>query len=121
MSDNINTASMLRVGAILDGKYRIERYLSSGGFGNTYAAINEFGEQVAVKEFFLKGINQRKANNTTVSVSNTENRAQFDQQRAKFKKFTYVSQGVKSLSKGRQHPVMWGNFDDNFVMIDWRQ
>ena len=35
--------------------------------------------------------------------------------------FTYVSQGVKSLSKGRQHPVMWGNFDDNFVMIDWRQ
>lgn len=34
--------------------------------------------------------------------------------------FTFVSEGVKGLSKGRQHPVMWGNFDDNFIMIDWR-
>lgn len=96
MNDNINTASMLRVGAILDGKYRIERYLSSGGFGNTYVAINEFGEQVAVKEFFLRGINQREANNTTVSVSNTENRAQFDQQRAKFKKEAMRLRGLLS-------------------------
>lgn len=96
MNNNINTASMLRVGAILDGKYRIERYLSSGGFGNTYVAINEFGEQVAVKEFFLRGINQREANNTTVSVSNTENRAQFDQQRAKFKKEAMRLRGLLS-------------------------
>jgi len=87
---------MLRVGAVLDGKYRIERYLSSGGFGNTYVAINEFGEQVAVKEFFLRGINQREANNTTVSVSNTENRAQFDQQRAKFKKEAMRLRGLLS-------------------------
>lgn len=35
--------------------------------------------------------------------------------------FTYVSNGVKNLSKGQQHPVMWGNFDDNFVMMDWRK
>ena len=34
--------------------------------------------------------------------------------------FTFVSNGVKNLSLGRQHPVMWGNFDDNFIMIDWR-
>ena len=34
--------------------------------------------------------------------------------------FTFVSNGVKNLSQGRQHPVMWGNFDDNFIMIDWR-
>ena len=87
---------MLRVGAILDGKYRIERYLSSGGFGNTYVAINEFGEQVAIKEFFLRGVNQREANNTTVSVSNTENRAQFDQQRAKFKKEAMRLRGLLS-------------------------
>ncbi len=87
---------MLRVGAILDGKYRIVRYLSSGGFGNTYVAINEFGEQVAVKEFFLRGINQREANNITVSVSNTENRAQFDQQRAKFKKEAMRLRGLLS-------------------------
>ena len=34
--------------------------------------------------------------------------------------FTYVSQGVRQLSGNRQHPVMWGHFDDNFVMMDWR-
>lgn len=34
--------------------------------------------------------------------------------------FTYVSEGVRRLSGNRQHPVMWGHFDDNFVMMDWR-
>lgn len=34
--------------------------------------------------------------------------------------FNYVSEGVKQKSKDSQHPVMWGSFDDNFVMMDWR-
>ena len=34
--------------------------------------------------------------------------------------FTYVSKGVKQLSGNRQHPVMWGNFSDDFVVMDWR-
>lgn len=34
--------------------------------------------------------------------------------------FVFVSDGVKKISKNRQHPVMWGNFDDSFVMVDWR-
>ena len=62
---------MLRVGAILRGIYRIDSYLSSGGFGNTYVATNiEFDERVAIKEFFMKGVTQREDNQTTVSVSN---------------------------------------------------
>ncbi len=78
---------MLKVGAILHGVYRIERYLSSGGFGNTYVATNvEFDEVVAIKEFFIKGVTQRNANNTTVSVSNAENEVFFQGQMQKFKK-----------------------------------
>lgn len=86
--ENINIQSMLRVGSTLQlGKYRIERYLSSGGFGNTYVAYNtEFQETVAIKEFFMRGVTERDANNTTVSVSNDENRAQFKEQLEKFKK-----------------------------------
>jgi hypothetical protein len=34
--------------------------------------------------------------------------------------FTFVSTDVKKRTKEKQHPVMWGNFDDNFVRIDWR-
>ena len=76
---------MLPVGAVLNGRYRIERYLSSGGFGNTYVATNEFGERVAVKEFFMRGVNQRDGNSTTVSVSNSESIGQFAKQKEKFK------------------------------------
>lgn len=78
---------MLKVGTILHGTYRIDSYLSSGGFGNTYIATNvEFDERVAVKEFFMKGVTQRDDNQTTVSVSNTENHSSFLQQKEKFKK-----------------------------------
>ena len=85
---NINIAMMLPVGHTLQmGKYRIDGHLSSGGFGNTYVVTNtQFEERRAMKEFFMKGINERDGNNTTVSVSNAANRQQFDAQREKFKK-----------------------------------
>ena len=85
--NNINQRSMLPLGAKLRGIYRIESYLSSGGFGNTYVATNvEFDETVAIKEFFIKGVSQRDDNNTTVSVSNNDNLMLFDEQLQKFKK-----------------------------------
>lgn len=87
MTNNINNKSMLRRGTILHGTYRIDDYLSSGGFGNTYVATNiEFDEQYAIKEFFMKGISSRDDNQTTVSVSVEENRSTFASQREKFKK-----------------------------------
>ena len=83
----INSTSMLRIGTILRGTYRIDSYLSSGGFGNTYIATNiEFDERYAVKEFFMKGVTQRDDNQITVSVSNSENTNSFLEQREKFKK-----------------------------------
>ena len=78
---------MLQVGTILHGTYKIESYLASGGFGNTYLAKNiEFDETYAIKEFFVKGVCQRDGNSTTISVSNAENTNSFEQQREKFKK-----------------------------------
>ena len=77
---------MLPVGTLLQGgKYRIDRYLSSGGFGNTYVATNlKFEEQVAIKEFFMRGISQRDDDSLSVSVSNETNVQQFTSQRDKF-------------------------------------
>ena len=78
---------MLPIGAILRGIYRVDKHLSSGGFGNTYMVTNiEFNERYAIKEFFMKGITQRDGNQTTVSVSNSENGDAFLQQKEKFKK-----------------------------------
>lgn len=33
--------------------------------------------------------------------------------------FDAVSRKVQSLSRGSQHPVMWGNFDDNMPVMIW--
>ena len=89
MSDqsNIIMESMLRVGTVLHGTYRIDSYLSSGGFGNTYVATHiNFNEKYAIKEFFMKGVNERDGNNTAVSVSNNEKVTEFNEQLEKFKK-----------------------------------
>jgi serine/threonine protein kinase len=69
------------------GKYRIERVLGQGGFGNTYIGYNtEFEETVAIKEFFMKGVTERDETTCAVSVSNADNVRQFEEQREKFKK-----------------------------------
>lgn len=33
--------------------------------------------------------------------------------------FEYVSTKVKNNTQGKQHPVMWGRFDDNMPVIKW--
>lgn len=86
MAEN-NQAKMLAIGTILHGTYRIERYLSSGGFGNTYVATNiRFDDVVAIKEFFMKGVSVRDDDSTSVSVSTPENAETFEQQKNKFMK-----------------------------------
>jgi len=82
----INQDAMLPVGTLLQGgKYRIERYLSSGGFGNTYVVTNMYFEETyAMKEFFMKDINLRSGN--TVTVSMVDKHRTFEAQRDKFLK-----------------------------------
>ena len=33
--------------------------------------------------------------------------------------FVFVSKNVATISKGRQHPVMWGSFSDNMPVMAW--
>ena len=69
------------------GKYRIERLLGQGGFSNTYAGVNTtFDEPVAIKEFFMLGVNGRDDATSFVSVSLEANVHQFEEQKEKFKK-----------------------------------
>ena len=101
MQESVNKLSMLKVGTILRGAYRIDSYLSSGGFGNTYVATNiEFEERVAVKEFFMKGVTERDDTTGVVSVSNADKVQQFEEQREKFKK---EAQRIRKLDN--QHIV----------------
>lgn len=70
-----------------NGKYVIESVLGQGGFGNTYRTCHtEFDDIVAVKEFFMKGVTERDETTLAISVSNSANQKQFDEQKEKFKK-----------------------------------
>lgn len=81
-----NEKQLLPVGTELQGRYRVERQLSSGGFGNTYEVTNfRFGERWAMKEFFMKGISEREGDTSTVSVASAS-QPQFEAQREKFNK-----------------------------------
>lgn len=35
--------------------------------------------------------------------------------------YSYVSSGVQKISSNKQHPVMWGKFDNNLILFDWRK
>lgn len=100
----IDANSMLQKGALLhNNTYRIDNYLSSGGFGNTYRATNiEFNEVVAIKELFLKGICQRNTD-STVSVSNSTNSQLFDQQLVIFKR---EAQRLRQLNKSSNRHII---------------
>lgn len=107
-NNNITSGSMLRKGTILHGTYRIDNYLSSGGFGNTYIATNiHFKDKVAVKEFFMKGVSLREDNNTFVTITTPDNKNTFDTQREKFLK---EAQRIHSLKS--DHIVRVSDFFD---------
>ena len=67
------------------GKYIIKKVLGQGGFGITYLAEQvSLGREVAIKEFFMNGINDRKGN--AVQVSNLINQPSYEEQKRKFLK-----------------------------------
>ena len=69
------------------GKYKIDRVLGHGGFGNTYVATNTvFDDHVAIKEFFMQGINDRDEVSGSVTIGVESNTQQFGEQKEKFKK-----------------------------------
>ncbi len=117
MNDTIIPSNMLPVGTILHGTYRIDGYLASGGFGNTYVVTNiQFGERYAIKEFFMKGVTERDENTTTISVSNLENAGAFEAQKAKFKKEAIRLRKLSSPHIIRVHDLFEENGTAYYVM-----
>ncbi|MBR1934900.1 MAG: serine/threonine protein kinase [Muribaculaceae bacterium] len=75
----------MAIGTLLHG-YRIERYIASGGFGNTYLVRHVSLDAVRVmKEFFIRGITGRSTDSLNVSVTLDVNRPLFESQLEKFR------------------------------------
>lgn len=99
------------------GKYKIERVLGQGGFGNTYIGYNtEFEETVAIKEFFMKGVTERDETTCVVSVSNADNVQQFEEQREKFKKEARRLRKLKNEHIVKVHDLFDENGTTYYVM-----
>lgn len=83
----INNNDLLPIGTVLcNGKYRIVKYLASGGFGKTYIATDtSFDETVAIKELYIKGLCGRDASGD-VTVTSLDNKQSFMSQQEKFRK-----------------------------------
>ena len=90
------------------GKYKIVRILGQGGFGITYLAIQvSANRQVAIKELFLNGVNERAGN--TIRVSNSVNDSLFEKQKEKCKK-----EAKRIMSLDNEHIVkVYDLFEEN--------
>ena len=78
----------LPVGTLLyHGRYRVERFLAAGGFGNTYLARDvQFDELVAIKEFFLASMCGRGDGSNDVVISLVTKQKEFEAHREKMRK-----------------------------------
>jgi len=117
MANNIDVRQMLPQGTLLhEGAYRIDSYLASGGFGNTYIATNmAFGERVAIKEFFLRGQSERTQNKNSIRVTQGQELF-FKEQQTKFKKEAQRIRQLRNSHIVRVHDLFDANGTTYYVM-----
>lgn len=85
--EHVNTKkTYLNSGTLLNnGKYRIIRFIGSGGFGCTYEGLHILlKKRVAIKEFFVKDFCNRDTTSHSVSVATEGKKALVEKLRGKF-------------------------------------
>lgn len=120
MADNVNYRSMLPPGTLLKrGMYRVERYLGSGNFGNTYVVSSpNYNRPLAMKEFFLSGFCFRGRDGRTLTLSPSANPQTFLVQREKFKKEDLRLRGLRSQHVVHVHD-MFEEFGTVYYIMDY--
>ena len=117
-TDDENAHNLLRIGERLQGgKYRVDRYLASGGFGNTYLVTNTLLDiPLVIKEFYIKGVTSRTQDGRTVTVSLTENRPMWDKMLEKFKREARHMFKINHANIVRVHDFFEENATAYYVM-----
>ena len=107
---------MLELGTLLrNDTYKIVGHIANGGFGNTYKVLNTaFDEILAMKEFFVRGINAREGKDVTVSLP--ENNATFESLRNKFRQEAQRLRHLNNEHIVRVHDLFEENGTVYYVM-----
>lgn len=114
---SINQQAMLPIGTVVGGRYRITRYLSSGGFGNTYEAEHtDLGTLCALKEYFIDGMTHRGGDGRSVEVSNTQNLDIYNSQLDKFRQEARLLNQMKHPGIVRVHDFFVDNQTAYYAM-----
>lgn len=118
MTENVNYKSMLPPGTILKrGMYKVNRYLASGNFGNTYVVFSpNYNRPLAMKEFFLSGFCLRARDGRTITLSPSANPQTFITQREKFKKEGLRLRGLQSPHVVHVHDMFEENGTVYYIM-----
>lgn len=94
--DNINKDPWLQIGTVIRDTYRIDGYISRGGFSATYAGTNiNLDEKYIITEFFMSGVSQREGNSNMISIRNSQDIDHFNDMMEEFKK---VAQLMRELN-----------------------
>jgi len=111
--DKFIFADACNSGAIRQGKVasksdagNIVFFLSSRG--NEYSIESPFLASGYFTNHLLRGLGGGADSNRDRTITASE-------------LFKYVSDGVQKQTKGKQHPVMWGKFPDDLVVVSYRK
>lgn len=99
------------------GKYRIESLLGSGGFANTYLAVQvALGRKVAIKEFFMKDYCDRDEVTSHIIIPTESSRLIVDKYKQKFLKEAQMIASLKNEHIIQIHDIFEENNTAYYVM-----
>lgn len=114
---SIDTSLFLKTGTVLKNTYRVDGYLASGGFGNTYLVTHlSLNSQLVMKEFFIKDMCTREANTTNVSVGVTGNTSIYQQHLRRFREEAKRLSQLNNNHIVRVHDLFDLNYTSYYVM-----
>ena len=121
MSKSLANTKMVFADACFAGKARQEDSVDDGGNkadnvlfflssrSNETSAERKFGWKNSLFTGYLeRGLRGGADNNKDRTITARE-------------LFLFVSKGVAEQSRQKQHPVMWGKFDDNMPVMSWKK